>query len=142
MKKERRTREAKEVSETTSLKKVLEAFRSRMSMKVLKMKERKQEGQTSCEAGIDRRLMKMKKRRKAGKKGTKCRAEWEGEQKLEGIVERRRKEGSSLKHVKKVPELVVNGRMSQGKRVKSPKEKKVPGWSICEHHTSHVTFSH
>ena len=39
-------------------------------MKVLKMKERKQEGQTSCEAGIARRL-KAKKRRKAGKKGTK-----------------------------------------------------------------------
>ena len=35
--------------------------------------------------------------------------------------------------VQKVPELVVDECMSQGKRVKSPKEKKkVPGWSIEE----------
>ena len=33
---------------------------------------------------------------------------------------------------KKVPELVVNERMSQGKKVKNPKKKKVPGWSIEE----------
>ena len=49
---------------------------------------------------------------------------------MEGIVGRRRIEGSSLQ---KVPELVVTERMSQGKRAKSPKEKKkVPGWSIAE----------
>ena len=60
---------------------------------------------------------------------------WEEKQKLEGIVERRRMEGSSLNldAMQKVPELVVNERTSQGKRVKSPKEKKkVPGWSIEE----------
>ena len=35
--------------------------------------------------------------------------------------------------MQKVPELVVNERMSQGKRVNNPKEKKkVPGWSIEE----------
>ena len=35
--------------------------------------------------------------------------------------------------MQKVPELVVNERMSQGKRVKNPKEKKnVQGWSIEE----------
>ena len=33
----------------------------------------------------------------------------------------------------KVPELVVNGRMSQGERVKNPKvKKKVPGWFVEE----------
>ena len=33
----------------------------------------------------------------------------------------------------KVPELAVNERMSQGKRLKNPKEKKeVPGWSVEE----------
>ena len=43
-------------------------------MKVLKMKENKQEGQTSCEAGIARRWKMKKRRRKAGKKGTNGRA--------------------------------------------------------------------
>ena len=44
-------------------------------------------------------------------------------------------EGSSLKSdvMQKVPELVVNKRMSQGKNGKDTKEKKnVPGWSIEE----------
>ena len=61
--------------------------------------------------------------------------QWEEEQQLEGIVERRRMEGSSLKLevMQKVLELVVHECMSQGKRVKSPTEKKkVPGWSIDE----------
>ena len=51
-------------------------------------------------------------------------AQWEQEQHLEETVERRRVEGSSLKLdvMPKVPELVVNERMSQGKRVKNPKE--------------------
>ena len=45
--------------------------------------------------------------------------QWEEEQQLEGIVERRRIEGSSLKldDMHKVLELVVNERMSHGKRV-------------------------
>ena len=35
--------------------------------------------------------------------------------------------------IQKVPELVVNERMSQGERVKNPKvKKKVKGWSIGE----------
>ena len=61
--------------------------------------------------------------------------QWEEEQQLEGIVERRRIEGSSLKMdaMQKVLELVVIECMLQGKRVKSSKEKKkVPGWSIEE----------
>ena len=51
---------------------------------------------------------------------------WGEKQQLEGIVEGRRIEGSSLTldAMRKVPELVVIERMSQGKRVKSPKEKK------------------
>ena len=51
--------------------------------------------------------------------------QWEEEQHMEETVERRRRmEGSSLKLdvVPTVPELVVNERMSQGKRVKNPKE--------------------
>ena len=50
--------------------------------------------------------------------------QWEEEQHLEETVERRKMEGSSLKLdvMPKVPELVVNERMSQGKRVKNPKE--------------------
>ena len=61
--------------------------------------------------------------------------QWEEEQHLEELVERRRVEGSSLKldAVQKVLELAVSERTSQGKRVKNPKEKKeVPGWSIEE----------
>ena len=62
-------------------------------------------------------------------------AQWEEEQTLEEIMERRRMEGSSLNldTMQKVLEFVVNERMSQGKRVKSLKVKrKVPGWSIEE----------
>ena len=62
-------------------------------------------------------------------------AQWDEEQKLEEIVERKRIEGNSLKLevMQKVPELVVHERMSQGKRVKGLKEKKkVPGWSMEE----------
>ena len=62
-------------------------------------------------------------------------AQWDVEQKLEEILERRRMEGSSLllEVMQKVPELVVHDRMSQGKRVKGRKgKKKVPGWSIEE----------
>ena len=41
--------------------------------------------------------------------------------------------GSKLDVIQKVPELVVNERMSQGERVKNPQvKKKVPGWSIEE----------
>ena len=70
-KKERKTREAeKEVAGTKELKKWLKACRRRLSMKVLKMKERKQKGQTSCEAGIAHRL-ETKKRSNAGKQKAK-----------------------------------------------------------------------
>ena len=61
--------------------------------------------------------------------------QWEEEQHMEDIVEGRRMEGSSFKlgAVQKVPELVVNERMSQGTRVTNPKdEEKVPGWSTEE----------
>ena len=61
--------------------------------------------------------------------------QWEEEQHLDDLIERRRMEGSSLKLdvVQKVSELVVNERMPQGERVKDPKEKKkTPGWSIEE----------
>ena len=62
-------------------------------------------------------------------------AQWDEEQKLEEILERRRMKGSSLKLevMQNVPELVVHERMSQGKGVKGLKEKKkVPGWSVEE----------
>ena len=59
-------------------------------------------------------------------------AQWDEEQKLEEILERRRMEGSSMKAdvMQKVLELVVHERMSQGQGVKSIKGKmKVIGWS-------------
>ena len=61
--------------------------------------------------------------------------QWEEEQCLEDIVEIRRMEGSSLKLdvTRKVPELVVNERMSRGQRAKKAKAKEeVPGWSAEE----------
>ena len=61
--------------------------------------------------------------------------QWREDQQQEVVVERRRIEGSSLKldAFQKVPELVVDERMSEYKRVKSPKEKKnAPGWSFEE----------
>ena len=54
---------------------------------------------------------------------------------MDDLIERRRMDGSSLKLdvMQKVPELVVNKRMSQGEKEKDTKEKKkVPGWSIEE----------
>ena len=51
--------------------------------------------------------------------------QWEEEQHLEDTVERRRTEGSSLKLdvIRKVLELVVTERMSQGEKVRKPKRK-------------------
>ena len=61
--------------------------------------------------------------------------QWEEEQHLDDLIERRRMERSSLKLdvVQKVPELVVNKRMSRGEKGNDTKEKKkVPGWPIEE----------
>ena len=61
--------------------------------------------------------------------------QWEEEQHLDDLIERRRMEGSSLKldTMQKVTELVVNKRMSQGEKEKYTKEKKkVPGLFIEE----------
>ena len=59
------------------------------------------------------------------REGDQMAAQWEEEQKLEEIVERKRIEGNSLKLevMQKVPELVVQERMSQGKGVESQREK-------------------
>ena len=53
-------------------------------------------GKVSCKAGIVHKS-KMKKRRKAGEKETQIAAQWDDQQKLEEILERRSMEGSSLK---------------------------------------------
>ena len=61
--------------------------------------------------------------------------QWEEEQHLEDIVERRRVEGSSLKWdvIQKVLALLVDERMFHGQKVKNIQaKKKVPGWSIEE----------
>ena len=52
-------------------------------------------------------------------------AQWDKEQKMEEILEQKGMEGSpgQLEVVRRVPELVVHDRMSQGKRVKGLKEK-------------------
>ena len=50
--------------------------------------------------------------------------QWEEEQHVDDLIERRRMEGSSLKLdvMQQVPELVVNKRMSQGAKGKDTKE--------------------
>ena len=50
--------------------------------------------------------------------GDQISGQWEEEQHLEDLIERRRMEGSSLKLdvMQKVPELVVDKRMSQGEK--------------------------
>ena len=54
--------------------------------------------------------------------------QWEEKQHLDDLIERRR-----MEVMQKVPDLVVNKRMSQGEKGKDTKEKKkVPGWSIEE----------
>ena len=88
----------------------------------------------SCEAGIARRLT-MKRRRKAGKKGTTWQRSGMKSKKMEEILEQRVMEGSLLQFevMRRVPKLVVHERMSQGQRVKGLKEKKkVSGWSMEE----------
>ena len=87
-----------------------------------------------CEAGTAHRL-KMKKKTKAGEKGIKWQHSGMRGKKLEEILEHRTMEGRSLQWdvIRKVPELVVKERMSQGTRVKGFKEKKkVSGWSMEE----------
>ena len=61
--------------------------------------------------------------------------QWAEDEKLEESLDRRRMEGSSLQAevMRKVPELVVHERMSQGEGVHCTKEKKkVKGWSAEE----------
>ena len=61
------------------------------------------------------------------REGDQMAAQWEEEQRLEEIVERRRSEGSSVKVevMHKVPELVVHEGMSHGKGVKGPNGEKL-----------------
>ena len=57
---------------------------------------------------------------------------WAEDEKLEEILEQRRREGSSLKAevMQKVPELVLHERMSQGGQARDTEEKKkIKGWS-------------
>ena len=56
--------------------------------------------------------------------GDQMTGQWEEEQHLDDLIERRRMEGSSLKLdvMPQVPELVVNKRMSQGAKGKDTKE--------------------
>ena len=51
-------------------------------------------------------------------KGDQMEVQWAEDEKLEEILERRRREGSSLKAdvMQNVPELVVHERVSQGKK--------------------------
>ena len=88
----------KEETGTKSLKKRLQAVRRRLSTKVLETKKKEQEGRASYEAGVALRW-KMKKKRKEDE-------QWEEEQHLDDLIERRRMEGSSLKL-----DVVLNGRI-------------------------------
>ena len=79
-------------------------------------------------------LLAMKKRRKAGKKGTKWQRSgmksknWRKSWNKEGWKEA---PCLHLETMRNVPELVVHGRKSQGIGVKGCKEKKkVSGWSM------------
>ena len=78
---------------------------------------------TPYKDGIARRL-RMKKKKKAGKKATKWQSIWEEERHLEDRIEKRSMEGSSLKLdvIQKVPGLVAYKRMSQGDKVKNTKK--------------------
>ena len=61
--------------------------------------------------------------------------QWAEDEKLEEILELRKREGSSLKAeiTHKVLELVVHGRMSQGEQTRGTSaKKKVKGWSTEE----------
>ena len=86
-----------------------------------------------CEAGTARRL-KMKKRRKGGENGTTWQHSW---MKSNNWRTSWNKEGwkealGSFEVIRRVPELVVHERMSQGKKVKGRKEEKKSGWSMEE----------
>ena len=88
----------------------------------------------SCEAGTAHRL-KNEEEEESWRQGDQMAAQREQEQKLEDILKHRRMEGGSLQLevMRKVLELVVHERMSQGKWVKGFKEKKkVSGWSMEE----------
>ena len=83
--------------------------------------------------GIARRLNEEEE--ESWQEGDQMVGQWEEEQHLDDLIERRRMEGSSLKSgvMQKVPELVVKKRMSQGKNGKDTKAKKnLPGRYIEE----------
>ena len=62
----------------------------------------------------------MKKTRKLAKKENETELQWAEDEKLEEILEQRKREGSSLKAdvMQKVPELVVHERMAEGDEVR------------------------
>ena len=86
-----------------------------------------QEKNKKIEEGIKSSQRTALEEEESWQEGDQMAEQLEDEQHLEEVVERRRMAGRSLKLnvIQKVPELVVNKRMSQGERVKKPKEKKV-----------------
>ena len=75
---------------------------------------------------LDCSQIEVAEEEESGREGDQMVAQWEEEQKLEEIVERRRTEGSSFKLevMQKVLELAVHERMSQGKGVNGSKRRR------------------
>ena len=65
-------------------------------MKVLKMKERKKEGQTSCESGIAPRF-ENEEEEESWQERDQMAEQWKEEQKLEGIVGKKKNRRKLLK---------------------------------------------
>ena len=89
--------EKKEESGAKSSKKWLKVSRKRSACMMVSRRPYKENlGKVLCEAGIAHKS-KMKKRRKAGEKGTRCLHNGRKSKKVEEILERGKMEGSSLK---------------------------------------------
>ena len=133
MKKEKKAKEARQrQGENETIEEVIRSSQRRMALEECCKSERKRtEGQNPIQRW-DCSQIENEEEEESWQEGDQMAEQWEEEQHLEDIVERRRMEGSSLKLdvIQKVPELVVNERMSQGERVKNQSvKKKVPGWS-------------
>ena len=74
-----------------------------------------------------------KEEEESWQEGDQMAGQWEEEQHLEELVEIGRLDGSFLKLevMRKVPVLVVNDRMSRGKRVKKPQRKEECASVVC-----------
>ena len=106
------------------IEKVIRSSQRMASEECCKSERKRTEGQNPAQRW-DCSQIQNEEEEESWQEGDQMAKQWEEEQHLQDIIERRRMEESSFKLdvMQKGPDLVVNERMSQGERVKKPKSK-------------------